>query len=304
VLRRNRIAVALVAIAALCAVGIPATHALPRAAEPDESTTVPSSTVDSSSTVPETTTTTVAPVRLPRVLLVGDSTMAALRWFTNAAQSLQGAEFVLDVESCRSVGGRSCWGREQRIPPNAYTVIKYAPRTFDVVVLMAGTHSYYRTIAEEFRKVKKLAARKGFTLVVLTLRDPHPSKKRVSTMDMRTIASINAMIKTTFGRPKSDETYVADWNSFSAGRGNWFRRDGIHLNLRGVLALGWYLSNVVARVSGEPCPGVGSGTCTMPTRKDALRDWVRNYGVPYTEEHCYQDGYKRKKVCQRDRRMP
>lgn len=230
--------------------------------------------------------------------------MAALRWFTDAKKSLEGAKFVLDVESCRSVGGRSCWGREQRIPSNAYTVIKYAPRSFDVVVLMAGTHSYYRTISEEFRKVKKLAARKGFTLVVMTLRDPHPSHKRVSKMDMRGIPSINSMIKARFGRPKSNETYVADWNSFSAGRGDWFRRDGIHLNLRGVLALGWYLSNVVAHVTGGSCPGQGTGMCTMPTPKDSMRDWVRNYGVPYTEVHCYQDGYKRKRVCQRDRRMP
>lgn len=230
--------------------------------------------------------------------------MAALRWFTDARKALEGAKFVLDVESCRSVGGRSCYGREQRIPVNAYNVIKFAPRSYDVVVLMAGTHSYYRTISEEFRKVKKLAARKGFTLVVMTLRDPQPHRKQVSTSGMRGIPAINSMLKATFGRPKSNETYVADWNAFSAGRGSWFRRDGIHLNLRGVLALGWYLSNVVAHVTGEPCPGQGTGTCTMPTRKDSLRDWVRIYGVPYTEEHCYEDGAKRKKVCQRDRRMP
>lgn len=303
-LRRNKFGAAMVTAAAICAVGIPVTHALPRA-DSDESTTIPTSTVSSDSTSLETTTTTTTPpIRVPRVLLVGDSTMAALRWFVDAKKSLEGSKFIMDVESCRSVAGRSCWGREQRIPRNAYEVIKFAPRTFDVVVLMAGTHSYYRTISEEFRKVKKLAARKGFTLVVLTLRDPRPSSKKVSKMDMRGIPAINSMIKATFGRAKSGETYIADWNKFSAGRGDWFRRDGIHLNFRGVLALGWFLSHVVAHVTGEPCPGRGTGTCTMPTQKDALRDWTRKYGLPYTEQHCYEDGNKRKHVCQRDRRMP
>lgn len=301
--RRNKIAAILVVVSALCAAGIPPPRALSQA-DPEETTTVPSTTVLTGSTDPTTTTSTVPHPPPPRVLLVGDSTMAALRWFTDARQSLEGAKFVLDVESCRSVGGRSCWGREQRIPVNAYTVIKFAPRTYDVVVLMAGTHSYYRTINEEFRKVKRLAARKGFTLVVVTLRDPHPVRKMSSKTKVTGIPAVNSMLKATFGRAKSNETYLADWNSFSAGRGNWFRRDGIHLNFRGVLALGWYLSRVVAHVTGNPCPGESAGTCMTPTRKDALRDWVRMYDLPYTEVHCYADGNKRKKVCQRDRRMP
>lgn len=230
--------------------------------------------------------------------------MAALRWFSDAKKSLEGAKFMMDVESCRSVAGRSCYGREQRIPTNAYTVIQTAKRPIDVVVLMAGTHSYHRTINDEFRSVKRLAARRGMKLVVLTLRNPRSSDTQVSTSGMRGIPAINSMVKANFGRPKSNETYVADWNAFSAGRGNWFRRDGIHLNLRGALALGWYISHVVAHVTGEPCPGEGAGTCAMPTPKDSMRDWIRNYGVPYTEEHCYEDGTKRKPVCQRDRRMP
>lgn len=289
------------------AVGVPTSRALPRADSDDPSTSSSSTSVPGEVAPIEstTTTTTTPPIRLPRVLLVGDSTMAALRWFEDAKKSLEGAKYILDVESCRSVAGRSCYGREQRIPLNAFTVIQRAERSTDVVVLMAGTHSYYRTINDEFRRVKRLAAKRGMKLVVLTLRDPKQHKKKsVSKNGMRGIPAINSMVKANFGHPKSNETYVADWDGFSEGRGDWFRRDGIHLNLRGVLALGWYISNVVAHVTGEPCPGRGEGTCTMPTRKDSLRDWVRNYDVPYTEQHCYEDGTKRKKVCERDRRMP
>jgi len=267
------------------------------------------STDSTTSTTPEVglnnpfSMTTLSP-RVPNVLLVGDSTMAGLRWFKDAKKSLKGASFILDAESCRSVAAASCYGREQRIPTNAFTAIKNVKSQFDVVVLMAGTHNDPSTVESEFASVKRLVEKKGAKLVVLTLRKPQHGPRGVSKSSVAAIEQINSMIKRMFAPTTFPTTFVADWKAFSAGHNNWFRQDGIHLSLHGALALGWYVSEVVARVVEVPCPSEQSGICGIPTHKDSYTDWLQRFSVKYTETHCYEDGVKRTKVCERDRRLP
>jgi hypothetical protein len=73
-----------------------------------------------------------------RVLLIGDSTLAAVRWYGNARVALQGFDFTLDAESCRRLVGTSCRGREGYAPSNAVNAILSKPGTYDTVVLMTG----------------------------------------------------------------------------------------------------------------------------------------------------------------------
>jgi hypothetical protein len=244
------------------------------------------------------------PVRLPNVLLVGDSTMAGLRWFKDATKSLSGASFLVDVESCRSIAGKSCYGREQRIPLNASAAIRAVRTPLDVVVLMAGTHNDPATIESELQSIKRLVEQKGAKLVVLTLRKPLSGKGAVSKSGLALIDRMNGIIKQLFRNTKSQSTYVADWKAFSAGHDNWFRQDGFHLNVRGALALGWYLSRVIAYAGVTSCLMSGSDACTIPTYKDSHDDWLQKFNVEYTETHCYEDGKKRTKMCERDRRLP
>ena len=249
------------------------------------------------------TTTTTEPEKLPRVLLVGDSTMAGLRWYRLGSTFLSGAEYTVDVESCRSVGGRSCWGRENRRPTTAIEVIKAAKGSFDVVVLMAGTHNKGKIIESELIQVKKLTSKMGAKLVIVNLRD-FAWKVSSTSRGPRTPAQINEIIERVADPRREVDVYVADWKGFSKGRTNWFRRDGIHPNLRGVLALQWYVSRVVAHTLLRPCSPGETETCPVPVPADSLRDWLKYYEVEYTNEHCYQDGPKRVKRCGPDRRMP
>ena len=264
------------------------------------STTVAAETTIELTTTTTTTTTTVPRVK-PRVLLVGDSTMAAMRWFKDGRKSLAGSTFIVDVESCRSIGGYSCYGREFRAPSTAYEVVESVKGKLDVVVLMAGTHHNPATVESDLRSFRRIVARKGAKLVVLTLRDLN---RPTATIDGVTLLErVNGMIETMFETPRYKDTYIANWKAFSRGHDDWFRSDGIHLTIRGTLALGWFISNVVAHVAEVPCTSYETEVCPKPKWKDSHVNWLRRFRVQYTETHCYEDGGMRRKVCARDRRL-
>ena len=273
--------------------------------DPSESTTT---TTTTTSTVVETTiesttttTTTTVPRVKPRVLLVGDSTMAAIRWFKDGRKALSGSTFIVDVESCRSIGGYSCWGRELRAPSTAYEVVESVKGRLDVVVLMAGTHHNPATVESDLRSLRRIVAKKGAKLVVLTLRDLNRPTATIGGVTL--IERVNEMIERLFETPQYENTYIANWKAFSRGHDDWFRSDGIHLTIRGTLALGWFISNVVAHVAEVPCTSYETEVCPKPKWKDSRVDWLRRYRVQYSEIHCYEDGGMRRKVCERDRRL-
>jgi hypothetical protein len=227
--------------------------------------------------------------------------MAAMRWFTDGRKSLSGSTFIVDVESCRSIGGYSCYGREYRAPSTAYEVVESVKGRLDVVVLMAGTHHNPATVESDLRSFRRIVAKKGAKLVVLTLRDLN---RPTATIDgVRLIERVNGMIERMFETPRYENTYIADWKAFSRGHDDWFRPDGIHLTIRGTLALGWFISNVVAHVAEVPCNSYETEICPLPWWKDSRVNWLRRYRVQYTDKHCYEDGGMRRKVCVRDRRL-
>jgi hypothetical protein len=268
----------------------------------DESTTTTTSTVVETTIESTTTTTTTTVPRVkPRVLLVGDSTMAAIRWFKDGRKALAGSTFIVDVESCRSIGGYSCWGREGRAPSTAYEVVESVKGRLDVVVLMAGTHHNPATVESDLRSLRRIVAKKGAKLVVLTLRDLNRPTATIGGVTL--IERVNEMIERLFQTPKYETTYIANWKAFSRGHDDWFRSDGIHLTIRGTLALGWFISNVVAHVAEVPCTSYETEVCPKPKWKDSHVNWLRRYRVQYTETHCYEDGGMRRKVCVRDRRL-
>jgi hypothetical protein len=227
--------------------------------------------------------------------------MAAMRWFKDGRKSLSGSTFIVDVESCRSIGGYSCYGREYRAPSTAYEVVESVKGKLDVVVLMAGTHHNPATVESDLRSFRRIVAKKGAKLVVLTLRDLNRTTATIDGVTL--IERVNGMIETMFEIPRFENTYIADWKAFSRGHDDWFRSDGIHLTIRGTLALGWFISNVVAHVAEVPCTSYETEVCPLPSWKDSRVNWLRRFRVQYTETHCYEDGGMRRKVCERDRRL-
>lgn len=253
-------------------------------------------------TVPPSPMGTLPPRTDVDVLLLGDSTMAALRWFEDGAVALSGFDWTLDAESCRSLTGPSCEGREERVPTNALDALAAHEGPLDLVILMAGYHGYPSTIAAELRSVADAVRDRGARLVVVSfkesLRFPEPGSK-----GQRSVFSVfNERLRELVAEEAYAGVGIADWNRFSYSAPEWFRPDGIHLNLEGTVALGWYLSHVVAASTDNPCPFASVHPCPVPEEVDTSVDWLERFGVTATEAHCYEDGKERRRTCGLDRR--
>ena len=103
---------------------------------------------------PMTATLPVPPNVQPpaRALLVGDSTLAGVRWY-GTTEALLGYPYVLTAESCRRLATASCRGREGYTPTNAVTAIRNASGTFGTVVIMAGYDDWWTVFSSSFDQV-------------------------------------------------------------------------------------------------------------------------------------------------------
>ena len=107
--------------------------------------------------------------RVPRVLLVGDSTLLAVDRY-NGYRALLGFNYVFDAESCRTLGIPSCGDRP--LPPNTVEAIGNADGSFDDVVIMAGYDEWWTSFPTSFDSVVAAARAKGARHIIwLTYRE-------------------------------------------------------------------------------------------------------------------------------------
>lgn len=245
---------------------------------------------------------TTHPRTEPRVLLLGDSTLASLRWFKQGTVSLKGFQFSLDVESCRKIAYKSCFGREFRTPDSALTALKNYNQPLDYVVLMAGYHATISDIAKEFSLFYKLVQAKNAKLIFLSLRESL-SYPLVGSGGKRSVFNkLNQILKDLVMKKSHEDVIIADWNSFSHLRAEWFGKDGIHPNIIGTVALGWFISQTIAVAVDHPCPFDDSYPCEVQKSQISKKNWLEDFNVKKTNTHCYEDGEKRKRVCTNNRR--
>ena len=237
------------------------------------------------------------------VLLLGDSTMASLRWYEDGQRSLDGFDYTLDVESCRKIALQSCEGREKRVPESAVTVLENYDRPVDVVVVMAGYHSWTAEFGGEVRDLADMARYRGAKLVMLSLKESLKFPAPGSRGERSVYSDFNKELREIVKSGDYPGLTLANWNLFSYSSPDWFENDGIHLKLEGTLALGWYLSRVVANVVDNPCPDDGSYPCVVPPIADTEIDWLEKYDVRDTDRHCYEDGKSRTLSCTTNRRI-
>ena len=241
-------------------------------------------------------------VKPVNILLLGDSTMASLRWFKDATNSLSGFTYTLDAESCRRISEWSCFGREMRTPKNVVTVLEDNTESFDAVVLMVGYDSSVKKIGDEYKDLIDVAVAKNLKIIVITYKEslyfPAPG-----TNGKRSVyADFNTVVRETVARDPQHFA-LADWNAHSAGQKLWFRSDGIHLSIVGALALGAFISTAVAENTDNPCPFVAVYPCTSANNLPQETDFLTKFNVADTKIYCYEDGKSRKKVCGKKRRL-
>jgi peptidoglycan/LPS O-acetylase OafA/YrhL len=241
-------------------------------------------------------------VRPVNVLLLGDSTLAALRWYEDGAKSLKGFSYTLDAESCRRISEWSCYGREYRTPTNVVTALKDSTKPVDLIVLMAGYDSSVRKIADEYRELLKVIRSRNTPVVVLTYKEslsfPAPGSRGKKSL----YAEFNTALREVAASDSSGLLSIAEWNAYSAGQSSWFKSDGIHLTVKGTLALGAFISTSIATATNNPCPYANVYPCAPMNNLKQSTDFIARFNAKETKVQCYEDGESRKKTCTTDRR--
>ncbi len=172
----------------------------------------------------------------PKVLLVGDSTLAALEWYSSSQTKLNGLDYVLEAASCRAVTAVSCVGRRDADgsryrPSNAVDVLRAYPRgTFDELVVMAGYDESANTFATSVVELPRVARDRGIDHITwLTFRTG------VSYTAPGGESSYAANNRLLVAAANSSGGYIdlLDWNWWVNTHSGLVERDGVHLTSKG-----------------------------------------------------------------------
>ncbi len=245
-----------------------------------------------------------------RVVLMGDSTLAGVRWYTNSQQALRGSNFVLDAESCRRLVGSSCRGREGRRPPNAVDALR-GHDPFDVAVVMTGYNDWYTTFADAFDQTVAAARSKGAHQILwLTYRERSTySNPTGGTSQAEGFAIQNRIIRDKIASGAFPDVVLLDWNTYTADRTDWFTSDGVHFTIKGAYGAADYIARAVASLHGEPCPAPWTPgaaievPCSFPDAHAGEVDPLAVYAGNPTDVHCYEVGADRHVECRPDPKL-
>jgi len=242
-----------------------------------------------------------------KVLLLGDSTLAPLRWYSEGTASLSGFTYRLDAESCRRLALKSCKGREERTPISAAPLVdKFTSngQRYPTAIVMGGYHSTPSTIGEEFVMIVDALRANGTTRILFVEFRESLAYPAAGSRGKKSVYTLfNKTVRDLLASGRYPDVMILPWNTYSATQSHWFRADGIHINLEGSLALGAYLSDTLAYIEEKPCHSlVTAEPCNHPTIP-AKVDYFERYSVTPSEIHCYQYGASRREVCEPDIRM-
>ena len=226
-------------------------------------------------------TTTVQEQRKPRVLLIGDSTLLAVERY-NGYRALRGFDYVLDAESCRTLGIPSCGKRP--LPPNAVEAIGKAHGTFDDVVIMAGYDEWWTSFPQSFDEVVTAARAKGARKIIwLTYREGVDYKLLTGEPADESFVKNNETLRAKVASGEFPDVLLAQWYPHAPDDIGWLSKDGIHLTRAGALGVADYISRWVAHAEGLPCPmptmpgGTIEAVCSNPDPQPPIADVIALY---------------------------
>jgi hypothetical protein len=231
-----------------------------------------------------------------KVLVVSGSSFAAVRWYRTAS-ALLGAEFTLDLESCRRSNGRSCRGREGRVPPTVLDVVTAKGRGHDTLVVFGGYNESTSSLARGFDLVVEAARARGIRRIVWsTLRtNVDYISPRIQSFNAVFVTS-NAMLRAKLATGRYPDVFLLDWDTYSTRETSWFVTDGVHFTVAGAWAAADYLSRKLAFLDARACPmprragEEPQNPCPDPDLSPPDVDLVSLYPVDPAALHCYTLG--------------
>ena len=191
--------------------------------------------------------------RSNRVFLVGDSTLAAMRWY-RTEHTLAPYDYVVDAESCRRVIGVSCRGREGYAPNNALQALQaHATDLGDTVVAMIGYDDSGVVFGSAVDQFMALTQQLGVKRVIWLTFKTDVSYVGPTYASNDTTYQSNNRILTEKATLYGDRLVLADWNAEGHLHPTWFERDGVHLTLAGATGLGGWLKGTLDKVAPGRC---------------------------------------------------
>ena len=210
--------------------------------------------------------------RTNRIVLVGDSTLAAMRWY-HTESTLAPYDALVDAESCRRITGLSCRGREGYAPNNALEALQgHAADLGDTVVAMIGYDDSGTIFGSEVDQFMALTQQLGVKRVVwLTFKTDVNYVGPTYASDDGTYKSNNRILAdkvAIFG----DRLVLADWNGVGHANPTWFESDGVHLTLAGSVGLGGFVKGTLDQVAPARCGATTPVQGTAPAAPTGTLD--------------------------------
>ena len=210
-----------------------------------------------------------APAHPPhsRVLLVGDSTLAAVsQLYPQSKRAFIGFDGIVDAASCRRLMRPSCLSAVTRVVPNtAVEAILGTPGTIDVLVVKTGYNDWNSDFPAEFDAVVRAGRAKGAHQILwLSYTESQTSPK-----SRQAYQENNVDLYHLVTLPQYSDVILADWRAYTAGISYW-TWDGSHLTEAGSWLQTDFVSRWIAALEHRPCPapwgpgGVVYNPCPPP----------------------------------------
>lgn len=193
------------------------------------------------------------PPPIPRVLLIGDSSLEGMKFYSSSQRALLGMDYVLDAESCRRLVRPSCNALTGNVPDTALEAIRGAPGFFDAVVIGTGYNEGSAEFSSDFDLIVAAARQKGAVRIVWMNYRLRDGLTRGGTDNNGAYIANNATLLAKVATGLYPDVTIADWLDYTASVRNWFVSDGIHYQPIGALGAADYLSRWIANLFERPC---------------------------------------------------
>jgi hypothetical protein len=210
------------------------------------------------------------PPPVPRVLLIGDSSLEGLKFYPPSLSALGGMTYVLDGESCRRLVRASCKSLAGNTPNTAVEALHAAGGGFDAVVIGTDYNEGSFEFPAAFDQVVAAARATGAVRILWMNYRMRDGLTRAGTDNNPSYVANNATLLAKVASGAYPDVVIADWLDYTAPVRNWFVSDGIHYMPLGALGSADYISRWISALFSEPCPkpmtigGPISNPCTPP----------------------------------------
>lgn len=210
------------------------------------------------------------PPPVPRVLLVGDSSLEGLKFYPPSLAAIGGMTYVLDGESCRRLVRASCKSLAGNTPNTALEALQGAPGHFDAVVIGTGYNEGSFEFPAAFDQVVAAARATGAVRILWMNYRMRDGLTRAGTDNNPSYVANNATLLAKVASGAYPDVVIADWLDYTSPVRDWFVSDGIHYMPLGALGSADYISRWISALFLEPCPkpttvgGPISNPCTPP----------------------------------------